>query len=456
MLHTTITTTTAATTSSLAEHATEIHRLGKRVVADVIEIGQRLKLCKDICGHGNWLSWLEREFAWSDETARKYMRAADLATKFQPGWNLNVPLSALYLLAAPSTPDEAREAIIERVNAGEAVSTEDIKTEIAAPAANANHDSHLRRPGAERSPSGIAMPPHVTAAVERAIASSEENRRRQEAAGNGVDPEQSAERRKTEAQADDDEAERSKADAVEADPQELVAVGRREILAIAKRLKAEGAEARRTERIERIGEISKGNTPLPSGRRYPVILADVAWQFAAYGPAGDDRAPDYPTMSLDQVCTLPVGELATESAILFAWTTAPHLEQSFKVIAAWGFTYSTGMVWVKTGGAPGLGYVVRVDHEHLLIARRGDFPSPPTAARPSSVITAPRREHSRKPDEVYGLIEAMYPSLPRIELFARHAREGWASWGNQVPACAPPPPADGLTIPPFLDRRAAP
>jgi len=79
---------------------------------------------------------------------------------------------------------------------------------------------------------------------------------------------------------------------------------------------------------------------------------------------------------------------------------------------------------------------VRNQHELLLVATRGDMPSPSPANRPPSVISAPRREHSRKPDEAYELIERMYPELPKIELFARHARPGWAAWGNEVGTAA--------------------
>jgi N6-adenosine-specific RNA methylase IME4 len=226
-------------------------------------------------------------------------------------------------------------------------------------------------------------------------------------------------------------------------------------------VRRENVEERRAERIERIAEISKGNTPLPTGQRYPVILADPPWRFESF--AGDetpDHAAKYPTMTLDEVCALPVCDLVTNAAILFLWTTAPHLiDHAPKVIEAWGFKYSTCQVWDKTGGVPGLGHIVRIDHEHLLIARRGDFPSPPPAVRPSSVIRSPKREHSRKPDEVYGIIERMYPTLPRIELFARHARSGWAAWGNQIAsdAMSPAMPAadDGLDIPGFVRRSAA-
>jgi hypothetical protein len=123
------TTATVAATSSLAEHAAEIRRLGKLVIAEVIEIGQRLKLCKDICGHGNYLPWLEREFGWTERTALNFMRVAELSNSKRIS-DLNLPLGGLYLLAAPSTPDEARDQIIERAKGGEAVSTNTIKQTI--------------------------------------------------------------------------------------------------------------------------------------------------------------------------------------------------------------------------------------------------------------------------------------------------------------------------------------
>jgi N6-adenosine-specific RNA methylase IME4 len=136
--------------------------------------------------------------------------------------------------------------------------------------------------------------------------------------------------------------------------------------------------------------------------------------------------------------------------VLFLWTTSPHLHEAFEVLGAWGFEYVSNVAWLKD--KIGLGYWVRNQHELLLIARRGDMPTPPPANRPSSVINAPRREHSRKPDEAYALIERMYPTLPKIELFARSAREGWAAWGNEAPAGEQ---EDDLAIPGFL-RRGAP
>jgi N6-adenosine-specific RNA methylase IME4 len=121
-------------------------------------------------------------------------------------------------------------------------------------------------------------------------------------------------------------------------------------------------------------------------------------------------------MEINELCALPVADIATNPAILFFWTTSPFLELAFKVIDVWGFEYSTSAIWDKSGNVPGLGHIFRIDHEIVLTARRGNSPSPPPFARRPSV----KRKHSRKPDEVYEIIEAMYPDLPKIELFARH------------------------------------
>ena len=212
---------------------------------------------------------------------------------------------------------------------------------------------------------------------------------------------------------------------------EIVARGEREILRAAQDIRARKAEIRRAERIERLAATCNQSTPFPSDRRYAVLYADPPWHFEVYNEesGGEGAAGNhYPTMSLHEMCALPVLSLAADDAVLFMWTTAPHLQESFQVLAAWGFEYKTNAVWVKH--AQGLGFFVRGQHEHLLIATKGDIPCPLPTNRPSSVIEAPRREHSRKPDEAYALIERMYPELPKIELFARQARPGWAAWGR--------------------------
>ena len=214
---------------------------------------------------------------------------------------------------------------------------------------------------------------------------------------------------------------------------EIVARGERAILRAAQDIRARKAEIRRAERIERLAATCNQSAPFPSDRRYAVLYADPPWHFNVYNEeSGIESAAGnhYSTMSLEEICALPVLSLASPDAALFMWTTVPHLRESFDVLVAWGFEYKTNIVWVKD--KIGLGYFVRNQHELLLVATRGDMPSPSPANRPPSVISASRREHSRKPDEAYALIERMYPDLPKIELFARQARPGWAAWGNEV------------------------
>jgi hypothetical protein len=127
-----MTSATDITTTTLAEHAEAIRKLGKRVVGDIIEIGRRLTDAKELVGHGNWLPWLDREFGWSDQTARNFIRLYDLSeSKSKTVLNLDLPVKSLYLLAAPSTPEQARDEIVERAKTGEPISTETVKETIA-------------------------------------------------------------------------------------------------------------------------------------------------------------------------------------------------------------------------------------------------------------------------------------------------------------------------------------
>lgn len=161
---------------------------------------------------------------------------------------------------------------------------------------------------------------------------------------------------------------------------------------------------------------------------FDVLYADPPWRYEF--AETDNRAIEnhYPTMDLQGICDLKPPAL--DDAVLFMWATATKLDECLQVITAWGFTYRTSMVWIKD--KIGMGYYVRNQHELLLIAKRGKMPVPEPPARPSSVITAPRTEHSRKPDQFYEAIESMYPNRQYGELFARRLRPGWGSWGNQV------------------------
>jgi hypothetical protein len=114
----------------LVEHADAIRTLGKQTIANIIEIGRHLTEAKKIAGHGNWLPWLEREFGWSDDTAERFIRLAALAHQIPQVAEYDIPISGLYLLAKPSTPEEARGEIMELAKSGEPVSTSTIKETI--------------------------------------------------------------------------------------------------------------------------------------------------------------------------------------------------------------------------------------------------------------------------------------------------------------------------------------
>jgi N6-adenosine-specific RNA methylase IME4 len=201
------------------------------------------------------------------------------------------------------------------------------------------------------------------------------------------------------------------------------------VLAEAKAIRNERGEARRTERMETLAAIATGNRGLDGVGTFPVIYADPPWRYDVVESESRAIENHYPTMSNEDIYALPIQSLCTDDAVLFLWATSPKLVEAIQVVAAWGFTYKTCMVWAKD--KIGMGYYARQQHELLLIATRGAPPTPAPADRPSSIVNATRGEHSAKPTEFYELIERMYPALPKIELFCRSPRDGWSAWGNQ-------------------------
>jgi N6-adenosine-specific RNA methylase IME4 len=191
-------------------------------------------------------------------------------------------------------------------------------------------------------------------------------------------------------------------------------------------------QIRRAERVEAIAEQTHEPTPLESiTERFPVIYADPPWKYEHAMDDGDSIEQHYPTLSLDEIAEMPISDLATRDCVLFLWATNPKLKEAMQVIDRWGFSYRTNMCWDKEWIGPG--YYVRQRHELLLIATRGNPPVPTTDNRPPSVYREKRTEHSKKPEQFYCFIEAMYPDFPKIELFARgKARVGWTIWGNQT------------------------
>ncbi|MDW8342317.1 MAG: MT-A70 family methyltransferase [Geminicoccaceae bacterium] len=177
--------------------------------------------------------------------------------------------------------------------------------------------------------------------------------------------------------------------------------------------------------------------PPPRAGRYRVLYADPPWTFATWSVKGKGRSAEahYDCMSLEELKKLPVAEWAADDAVLLLWTTDPLLEKAFELIRAWGFTYKTvGFYWVKQnrsgkGFFTGLGFWTRANPEQCLLATRGR-PKRKATDVPKLVV-APRREHSRKPDAIYELIERLAEG-PYLELFARSTRPGWDAWGAEV------------------------
>ena len=193
-------------------------------------------------------------------------------------------------------------------------------------------------------------------------------------------------------------------------------------------------EIRRREKIKRVAEIAaQAPAPLGSIGPFPVLYADPPWRYSDAEPSR--RVENhYPTMALDEIKALGSDLPATEDAVLFLWATSPKLLDALEVMKAWGFDYKTCAV--STKDKIGMGYYFRQQHELLLVGTRGSLRCPDPEDRASSVIAAPRGLHSAKPPIVYEVIETMYPTAERVELFARQERDGWASWGNQVEAAA--------------------
>jgi N6-adenosine-specific RNA methylase IME4 len=193
------------------------------------------------------------------------------------------------------------------------------------------------------------------------------------------------------------------------------------------------AIAKQARRAELEAELGARILALPT-KQYGVGLADPGWRFEPYSRVtGMDRAADnhYRTAPLEEIKALDVRSFMAPDAVMFLWTTVPMLMQAGDVLEAWGFLYKSNFTWVKD--RVGTGYWSRNKHEHLLIGTRGKIPAPAPGTQWPSVIDAPVGRHSEKPAVFYELIESYYPTLPKLELYARTSRPGWDCWGLEAP-----------------------
>jgi N6-adenosine-specific RNA methylase IME4 len=174
-------------------------------------------------------------------------------------------------------------------------------------------------------------------------------------------------------------------------------------------------------------------------KKYNIIYADPAWSFNNKNTGGSmisGSNAKYKTMTLKDICSLPVNEIADDNCVLLMWWVGSQPLEALEVVKSWGFKLKTmtGFNWVKLTktGLPffGMGFWTRAGSECCLIATKGN--PKPLSKSVRSVITSPAREHSQKPDETRDRIVKLCGDLPRIELFARQTVSGWDVWGNEV------------------------
>jgi N6-adenosine-specific RNA methylase IME4 len=180
-------------------------------------------------------------------------------------------------------------------------------------------------------------------------------------------------------------------------------------------------------------------------KKYNIIYADPPWSYSdkratpgknnPHGAGGAEK--HYKTMATQDICNLPIKDIADENCMLFMWTTSPMMFEAEKVIKAWGFDYKTfGFVWVKMTNdmskvrGDGIGNYTIQNAEYCLIGLKGKYWRNKTGVK--QILLAPKQEHSKKPNEARTRIVDLCGDLPRIELFARQHADGWDCFGNEV------------------------
>jgi N6-adenosine-specific RNA methylase IME4 len=172
--------------------------------------------------------------------------------------------------------------------------------------------------------------------------------------------------------------------------------------------------------------------------QFATLLADPPWQFQnRTGKMAPEhrRLLRYPTMELEEIFQLPISRLAAARSHLYLWVPNALLAEGLEAMRRWGFTYKTNIVWhkIRKDGGPdgrGVGFYFRNVTELLLFGVRGSLRTLAPGRRQVNFLATRKREHSRKPDEIYDIIESCSPG-PYLELFARFQREGWVQWGNE-------------------------
>lgn len=357
----------AETRQVVEQKTTEIRDRMGRAAQNIVEIGQRLIDVKAKLPHGQFGQWLKDEFDWKPTTAWKMM---NVASQFKSSHceDLGIGASALYLLADPSTPDEIRDQFIEQAKSGEPVTHAAVKAAV------------------------TQAKPQTVRVLASEIGEDGDGKQ-------GVIPQQGH------------------------DPEEIYQ--RSIATALDKAAERESAIVSAST-IPASETYSQLQDIIASGKRFGCVYADPAWQ---YGNQATRAATDnhYDTMSVEDICALPVADLAAENAHLHLWTTNAFLFDARRVMEAWGFEYKSVMVWVKP--QMGIGNYWRVSHEFMLFGIRGRAPFGRHDVMSWQQVD--RQKHSCKPDVFRRLVEQVSPG-PYLELFARQEMPGWTAWGNEV------------------------
>lgn len=181
------------------------------------------------------------------------------------------------------------------------------------------------------------------------------------------------------------------------------------------------------------------------GKKFSTILADPPWQFQnRTGKVAPEhkRLNRYGTMALDDIKALPVSQACADTTHLYLWVPNALLPEGLAVLMAWGFQYKSNIIWhkIRKDGGPdgrGVGFYFRNVTEVVLFGVRGKNARTLAPGRSQvNILKTQKREHSRKPDEFYNIVESCSPG-PYLEMFARGSRPGWSTWGNQADDYAP-------------------
>lgn len=186
-------------------------------------------------------------------------------------------------------------------------------------------------------------------------------------------------------------------------------------------------------------DVSRAFLDQIGNKRFKTILADPPWRFInRTGKMAPEhkRLNRYETLSTREICSIPVGLACQEPAHIYLWVPNALLPDGLQVLEAWGFTYKSNIVWhkVRKDGGPdgrGVGFYFRNTTELVLFGTRGSMRTLAPGRRQVNIIRTMKQEHSRKPDELYKIIEECSPG-PYLELFARGTRKNWTTFGNQA------------------------